>query len=100
MPANDPNQTATIHAAQSFATMVAVVAAVSSELHDFAAERLKANAERLRSWAKVRSPGDYVDGEMRFAAETMGIYANEAQHLQEVIQSAVTAAAERSDQGT
>ncbi|QCK84608.1 hypothetical protein E8L99_01805 [Phreatobacter aquaticus] len=100
MPANNPIDTSTVNAAQSFATMIAVAAAVSSELHDFAAERLKANAERLRSWAKVSSPGDYVDGEMRFAAETMGVYADEAQHLQEVIQSAVTAAAERSDQVT
>ena len=43
MPANNPIDTSTVNAAQSFATMIAVVAAVSSELHDFAAERLKAN---------------------------------------------------------
>ena len=99
MPANDPIATSTIQASQSFATMIAVASALSSELHDFAAERLKANAERLRSWAKVSSPGDYIDGEMRFAAQTMSVYADEAQHLQEVIQSAASAAAERTDPG-
>lgn len=88
---------AQFNAAQSFTTFIAVAAAVSSELHDFAAERLLANAERLRSWARLRSAGEYVDAEMKFAAETMGIYVDEAQHLQDIIQSVAVAAAERSD---
>ena len=66
----------------------AVASAVGAELRDFAAERLKAHGERIRAWSKVRSPVEFADVEMRFAVETMGIYADEALHLQDIARAA------------
>ncbi|KAF0133036.1 MAG: hypothetical protein FD152_1728 [Xanthobacteraceae bacterium] len=73
--------------------MPAVVAAVGAELRDFAAERLRANGERIRAWSKVRSPLEFADAELRFAVETMGIYADEAMHLQDIARAAFEIAA-------
>lgn len=75
-------------AVATLAAMPAVVAAVGAELRDFAAERLRANGERIRAWSKVRSPLEFVDAEFRFAVETMGIYADEAMHLQDIARAA------------
>ncbi|MDP3548706.1 MAG: hypothetical protein Q8S29_21230 [Phreatobacter sp.] len=75
-------------AAASLAAMPAVVAAVGAELRDFAAERLRANGERIRAWSKVRSPLEFIDAEFRFAVETMGVYADEAMHLQDIARAA------------
>lgn len=75
-------------AATTLAAVPAVVAAVGAELRDFAAERLRANGERIRGWSKVRSPLEFIDAEFRFAVETMGVYADEAMHLQDIARAA------------
>jgi hypothetical protein len=77
----------------TLAAMPAVVAAVGAELRDFAAERLRANGERIRAWSKVRSPLEFADAELRFAVETMGVYADEAMHLQDIARAAFEVAA-------
>jgi len=74
------------------ATLPAVATAVGAELRDFAAERLKAHAERIRAWSRVGSPMEFIEVELRFAAETMGVYADEAMHLREVAEAAAAAA--------
>ncbi len=75
------------------ATMPAVASALGAELRDFAAERLKAHAERIRAWSKVGSPLEFIEVELRFAVETMGVYADEAMHLQEVARNAAAVVA-------
>ncbi len=94
-----------VHAAQApsaadgvavLAAAPAVVAAIGTELRDFAAERLRANGERIRAWSKVRSPIEFLDAEFRFAVETMGVYADEAMHLQDIARAAFEVAAPRS----
>jgi len=77
------------------AALPAVVTAVGAELRDFAAERLKAQGERIRAWSSVRSPLDFIDIELRFAAETLGAYADEALHLQDVVRTAAEVVAPR-----
>jgi hypothetical protein len=74
------------------ATLPAVASAVGAELRDFAAERLKAHGERIRAWSRVNSPLEFIEVELRFAAETMGAYADEAMHLHEVAEAAAEAA--------
>lgn len=69
-------------------TAPAVASAIGAELRDFAAERLKAHAERIRAWSQVGSPLEFIEVELRFAVETMGVYADEAMHLQEVARNA------------
>lgn len=91
------------HAAERFdldtATLLAaapaVASAVGAELRDFAAERLRAHGERIRAWSKVRSPFEFLDAELRFAVETMGIYADEAMHLSDIARTAFEVAAPR-----
>lgn len=69
-------------------TLPAVASAIGAELRDFAAERLKAHAERIRAWSRVGSPLEFIEVELRFAAETMAVYADEAMHLQDVARAA------------
>lgn len=90
--AQEAAQTTAQTTAQDMVTLLVAVptvaAAVGTELRDFAAERLNAHGDRLRAWSRVRSPLDFIDVEMRFAAETMGSYADEALHLQDVVRTA------------
>ncbi len=74
-----------------------MASAVGAELRDFAAERLKAQGERIRAWSSIRSPLDFIDIELRFAAETLGAYADEAMHLQDVARAAAEVVAPRHD---
>lgn len=74
------------------AALPAVATAVGAELRDFAAERLKAQGDRIRAWSSIRSPLDFIDIELRFAAETLGAYADEAMHLQDVARTAAEVA--------
>lgn len=83
-------------AATVLAAVPAVASAVGAELRDFAAERLRAHGERIRAWSKVRSPFEFLDAELRFAVETMGIYADEAMHLSDIARAAFEVAAPRS----
>ena len=80
-------------AATIIAAAPAVVSAVGAELRDFAAERLRAHGERIRAWSKVRSPSEFLDAELRFAVETMGVYADEAMHLGDIARAAFEIAA-------
>lgn len=75
--------------ALNLAAMMAVPAAVTQELLSFGARRLKANADHLSEVMAARSPKDYVDVQMKFAAETMADYADEATRLQAAAQQAV-----------
>ena len=67
------------------ASYVSGPAALASELAEFGAKRLHANAERFKRLAEVRSPNDYIDAELRFASETLGAYAEEAVKLQDIV---------------
>lgn len=80
-------------ASVALAAIPAVATAIGAELRDFAAERLKANGDRIRAWSKIRSPFEFADAEMRFAVETMSMYADEALHLQDIVRAAFAAAA-------
>lgn len=69
----------------AIASLMAAPAALASELAEFGARRLHANAERFKRLAAVRSPNDYIDAELRFASDTLGAYAEEAVKLQDIV---------------
>lgn len=71
------------------AAMMAVPAAVTQELFAFGARRLKANAEHVGEVMATRTPKDYIDCQMKFAAETMADYADEATRLQAAARQAM-----------
>jgi hypothetical protein len=71
------------------AALIAVPAAVTKELFAFGVHRLKVNAEHLEEIMAVKTPTDYVDAQMKFAAAAMADYAEEATKLQAAAQSAL-----------
>lgn len=77
-----------------FARVAAAAAmAAAREIGDFSAERLNAQAERIRAWAAARTPADWLTGEMSFAARSFASYVHEVAHLQDVMLEAAEAAA-------
>jgi len=64
------------------AALMAVPAAVTQELFAFGARRLRANADHLGEVMAARTPRDYMDVQMKFAADTMADYAEEATRLE------------------
>lgn len=76
-------------ASHPVSAILAVPAAVTKELLAFGVRRMKANSERWeRIWA-TRTPGDYIDAQMKFAADAMADYADEASRLQAAVRSAL-----------
>lgn len=71
----------------------AAVVAAAREIGDFSAERLSAQAERIRSWSAARTPAEWLSGEMAFAVRSFASYAHEVAHLQEVFLEAAGSAA-------
>jgi len=75
----------------------AATRAATRELGDFAAERLNAQADRIRAWSTVRTPAGWLLAELSFAAQALSSYGHEMAHLQQVILEAAEAAARDRD---
>ncbi|WP_439575802.1 hypothetical protein [Phreatobacter sp.] len=71
----------------------AATRAATRELGDFAAERLNAQADRIRAWSTVRTPAGWLLAELSFAAQALTAYGHELVHLQHVMLEAAEAAA-------
>lgn len=61
---------------------------MASEMAEFGAARLQANAERLRHWAHAKTPAEFFDGEMKFATDALNAYSDEAARIMDLVGSA------------
>jgi hypothetical protein len=67
------------------APLVTMQAAFATELAEFGAARLQANAERFRHWVEAKSPIEMLDQEMKFAAAAFSAYSDEATRMMDII---------------
>jgi hypothetical protein len=75
------------------APLMSVQAAFATEMAEFGAARLQANAERFRHWAEAKSPIEVLDQEMKFAAAAFSAYSDEATRMMDILGKATDEAA-------